>query len=57
MEGRGVRGGGEGEGRGLRGVLDDFWLPKVSGATGKGKKGGQHFHNVVRSASQSLNKI
>ena len=35
-----------------RSVMEDFWLPKVSGATNKGKKGGKNpsgnFQHLVR---------
>jgi len=46
-----------------RSVMEDFWLPKVSGATNKGKKGGknssgnfQHLVEGVKTASETKRK-
>jgi len=55
--GRQMRAAGAGRlgGGGPHGTNDDFWLPKVSGATGQGRKGGpQQFHSVIEGVSSQL---
>jgi len=51
-----VVGGNLGGGGGSQGgTNDDFWLPKVSGATGQGRKGGaQQFHGMIEGVSSQL---
>ena len=42
---------------GRKSLMDDFWLPKVSGALGTGKRGGKHpsqFQHVVSTNMRAL---
>ena len=43
--------------QGKKSLMDDFWLPKVSGALGTGRKGGKtpsQFQHVVGSRLQTV---